>query len=418
MRLPQSSSQPFSFRLFSIPIHIVLAVAVPLCVQAGAQQLVSSPSHIKFGTVTVGQSVTQYIVLTNTGIGSATISTVAESDAGFSVSGFNLPYVLPAGQSVALKATFAPTGSGWTSGKATFITNASKSLQVGFMGTGASTQDLTASPATLPFGSVAVGSSSTQSIVLTNSLTRKQTLLGFQMVGSGFTISGPALPVVLSPGQTATVQITFAPQTAGPVGGSLFVAGPAVSVPFNGTGTTVGQLAVAPGALSFGNVMVGSAGTQTSVLTASGGPVTISSAASSNAQFAFLGTTFPFTINAGQSAQMNVIFTPQKSGTTSATLSFSSNASNGSATESATGAGTNPQVSLGWTASTSDVQGYNLYRGTAPGVYAKINSSLDLGTSFTDTAVASGTTYYYAATSVSSTGEESAYSSPVKVVVP
>jgi len=59
-----------------------------------------------------------------------------------------------------------------------------------------------------------------------------------------------------------------------------------------------------------------------------------------------------------------------------------------------------------------------VYRGTTSGVYTKINSSLDPGTSYTDSTVASGTTYYYAATSVNSSGQESTYSSPIQVAVP
>jgi len=75
-------------------------------------------------------------------------------------------------------------------------------------------------------------------------------------------------------------------------------------------------------------------------------------------------------------------------------------------------------VSLGWSASTSPVEGYNVYRGTAPGQYSKLNKTLDPNTSYTDVMVASGTTYYYAATAVNSSGQESAFSAPVQVAVP
>jgi fibronectin type 3 domain-containing protein len=75
-------------------------------------------------------------------------------------------------------------------------------------------------------------------------------------------------------------------------------------------------------------------------------------------------------------------------------------------------------VTLSWTASTSPVSGYNVYRGTTSGVYTKINSALDPSTSYTDNTVASGTTYYYAATAVNSSGQESGYSSPIQVSVP
>ncbi|MGB8862537.1 MAG: hypothetical protein WCC71_00480, partial [Candidatus Sulfotelmatobacter sp.] len=61
----------------------------------------------------------------------------------------------------------------------------------------------------------------------------------------------------------------------------------------------------------------------------------------------------------------------------------------------------------------SDVTGYNLYRSTAAnGKFLKINSSVNPNTAYTDTTVVSGQTYYYAATSVSSSGQESSLSTP------
>ena len=69
--------------------------------------------------------------------------------------------------------------------------------------------------------------------------------------------------------------------------------------------------------------------------------------------------------------------------------------------------------------SSPDVSGYNVYRSASKsGSYSKLNSSLNSDTSYTDTTVASGSTYYYATTAVNSSGQESTYSNLVKVVVP
>ena len=232
--------------------------------------------------------------------------------------------------------------------------------------------------------------------------------------------SGPSFPLSLGAGQSITLNVTFTPTTAGASGGGIFVSGPSLNLPLQGTGTisTTGLLSISPATLNFGKVLVGQTATQTAVFTASGANVTISSAASSSAQFALPGATFPIQIAAGQSVQLNVAFTPQAAGSASATLSFLSNASDAKASESAAGSGTAPQVSLGWSASASAVQGYNVYRGTAPGKYSRLNSALDANTSYTDTTVASGTTYYYAATAVNASGQESSYSAPVEIAVP
>lgn len=65
------------------------------------------------------------------------------------------------------------------------------------------------------------------------------------------------------------------------------------------------------------------------------------------------------------------------------------------------------QVTLNWTANTeSDLDHYNVYRGTTNGgPYTLIVSQG--GTSFTDTGLTNGTTYYYVVTAVDTTGNES-----------
>jgi len=76
-------------------------------------------------------------------------------------------------------------------------------------------------------------------------------------------------------------------------------------------------------------------------------------------------------------------------------------------------------VALTWTASTSTVSGYNIYRLTGAGtVYIKINSSLITTLAYTDTTVQNATTYTYVATAVDSSGNESLYSTPATANIP
>ena len=76
-------------------------------------------------------------------------------------------------------------------------------------------------------------------------------------------------------------------------------------------------------------------------------------------------------------------------------------------------------VALSWVASTSTVSGYNVYRGTANGgPYTLVNTSLVAGLSFTDSTVQNGLTYYYVATAVDASGNESADSSPAQAIIP
>jgi Big-like domain-containing protein/carboxypeptidase family protein/SdrD B-like protein len=76
-------------------------------------------------------------------------------------------------------------------------------------------------------------------------------------------------------------------------------------------------------------------------------------------------------------------------------------------------------VTLNWSASTSKVSGYNVYRSTTSGSgFAKINSSLVTTTTFEDSSVTNGNTYFYVTTSVDSTGDESSDSNQVSVTIP
>jgi len=76
-------------------------------------------------------------------------------------------------------------------------------------------------------------------------------------------------------------------------------------------------------------------------------------------------------------------------------------------------------VTLNWTASTSSVSGYNVYRSTVSGgSFTQVNAVLDASINYVDNTVASGTTYFYVVTSVDTSNVESAFSNQVSVAVP
>lgn len=76
-------------------------------------------------------------------------------------------------------------------------------------------------------------------------------------------------------------------------------------------------------------------------------------------------------------------------------------------------------VELNWQASTSNVVGYNIYRGTTNGgPYVRINTTLVTPLNYTDSSVASSTTYYYVTTAVDPAGVESEYSNQASAKIP
>jgi hypothetical protein len=355
-----------------------------------------------------------------------TISQAGISGTGFSLSGISTPVTLTSGQSANFTVTFAPASAGSVSGAVTITSSASNpTLTIPLTGTGVSVGTLASNPASLAFGSVTVGSQPTLSGTITNTGGSSVTISQAGISGTGFSLSGITTPVTLTAGQSVNFTVTFAPLSAGSVSGSVTItssaSNPTLTIPLTGTGTvTAGVLAVTPATLPLGSVVIGTSGTASGSLTASGANVTVTAASTNNSVFGISQLSLPVTIPAGQSVSFTVTFSPLTTGALSATATFTSNAQSSTTTGTLTGTGLPVpvhSVNLSWNASTSsNISGYNIYRAvyvTSCGNYTKINSVLNTGTLYTDSAVVDGTSYCYAATAVDSSNEESGYSNIV-----
>ena len=403
---------------------------------AAAASINVTPSPLSFGTRSVGSSTSLSEKVTNPGSKRIVLTGAQVQGTGLKITSHPLfPYPLGSGSSVAFTVRFIPPSSGSFQGSMTVHYKYASgggwkwtSVTVQVSGTGGSSGgSLTANPATLSFNGVAVGTSNTLAETLTNTESTAVTISNIAVTGTGYSYSGINPPATLSPGQSASFNISFAPKSAGSVSGNLTVSSnaynPTMSVPLTGTGTAIGQIGVSPASASFGSVVVGSNKSMTGTVNASGGTVTVSGASSSGTEFSVSGLKFPFTLNAGQSASYSLVFAPTASGSTSANITWQSNATNPSPTESLTGTGTPPpahSVTLNWTASpSSGVVGYNIYRGgNSGGPYSQINSAVDTTTQDVDYSVVGGQTYYYVVTAVNSAGAESTYSNQIQAVIP
>jgi hypothetical protein len=392
-------------------------------------RLAANPSPVAFGNTQAGTTANLTVALWNYGGTDVTITRATMNGAGFWINNLALPLTLRAGAATSATITFAPGGSGVFSGSVLFDTVAQDGVanRIGLTlsGNGVNSELLTPKPSSLAFGNVQVGGSSNLSETLINAGASTITISQANLTGAEFSISGLNLPLTLTANQSVTFTATFSPTGSGSASGNLSVVASAPNSPVNialsGSGAASGQLAVTPASLSFGNVAVGSSSSLNGSLNASGASVTITSASLNNGEFVLSGISLPTTLAAGQSTPFTITFTPQASGATSASLSFSSNAANSPAVQSMTGTGTAAAqhiVDLSWNPS-SDVAGYNVYRSTvAGGPYSMINASLDSTTSYTDNTVVSGQTYYYVTTAVNSQSQESGYSNQATAVIP
>ena len=296
-----------------------------------------SPSSLSFGNVAVGQSTTKTVTLTNTGTEALSVSGISVAGAGFTASGPHLPISLPAGQSTSISAVFKPTAGKADSGTITITSNAASSPSlVALSGTGTTGTTpttpaaLTATPNTITFGSVAVGSEATQTIHLENTGGEAAAISKLTISGAGVSVSGMAAPMTLAAGQTANLTVTYKPTAAGTLAGKVSIASnasdPSISIGVSAT-ATLSTLAATPASFSFGNVVIGSDTTQTIRLQNIGtSKVTISSITPSVSTIAISGVTTPVTLAPGTSATLTAAYKPTAAGNVTGKITVTSNA--------------------------------------------------------------------------------------------
>ena len=424
------------------PFLFVSAFLVLLPLQAHSQQIVAAPSALGFGNVLLGRSLTQAVSITNTGSASVSVSNVSANGTGYAVSGLTCPFTLSPGQSANLNVTFTPPAVGTDSGSVQVTPPRKHGDTIAGGGTlpqqlrrqpwaypvrgSPAAGQISASPTSLSFGNLPPGTSQTLNETLTNTGTTSVTISQASLSSAMFTASNLSLPATLGAGNSVTFGVVFSPNVAGSITGKLSIlsdaSNPQLNIALSGSESAPGQLTLSPANLNFGNVSTGSKTSLSGTLNATGSSVTISSGTSSSGEFLLGGIALPATLAAGQSVPFTVTFSPQSSGSASGSLSFVSNATNSPATESLSGSGVAPiqhSVDLSWGASSSsNLQGYNVYRaGVSGGPYAAVVSA-NSGTTFVDASVQSGQTYFYVVTAVDTSGTESAYSNQVQAVIP
>jgi len=387
-----------------------------------------SPSSLNFGNVSAGSSSKQNLQVSNTGNSSVTVTQAVASGAGISVSGLGAPVTLAPSQSLTLAVTFAPTTAGATAGSVTVTNNDGVNAVAAVTGTQVQ-PGLSLTPTSASFGSVVTGNTNSQTVQIKNSGTSSLTVSQATVTGAGFTLSGLALPLTLSPSQTGNFNVQYAPQSAGSVSGGVSIVSNAPNSPATVALSATGVLAshtisVNPGSLSFGSVTDGSSAAQGFTVTNTGNSnVAISGITATGTGYSLLSGAGAVTLSPNQSTSVSVQFAPSAAGSANGSVNILSDATGSASSVALSGTGVAPtaphSVALNWGASSSSVAGYNVYRSTVSGsAYAKMNGSMVGGVNYADSSVQTGHTYYYVATAVDASGNESVYSNEVAAIVP
>ena len=321
-----------SFRLYLFVVCPLFAsLLIPQLLYAGPSL---SPSSISFGSVTLGSATAPAdITFSNNGHQSVTILQLTSSSSVFVVSSPALPLVLTSHSSATFGVSFAPTTMGTFTGTITFTTNSKSNsvLTVSVVGTAAPTHTYLLYPSTtsIVFGNILVGASSSQTLLLSNTGNSSVSISGVYLTGSSFSVSGFSGPVTLAAGQNLSLVVSCVPTYVGTYTGSINVTSNATNSPttiaLSGTGVQP-AISVVPTSVSFPNVTVGVANSQTVTISNPGtADLTITQAALSGICFSYSGLALPMTIPPGGSSPFVVSFTPASTGTLSGTLTLANN---------------------------------------------------------------------------------------------
>jgi hypothetical protein len=203
------------------------------------------------------------------------------------------------------------------------------------------------SPTSLSFGSVATGSTSAaQPVTVTNSGTAAAPVSSVAVTGDFGQTNNCGSSIAA--GGSCTVNVTFRPTAAGNRTGDLTVnaAGVASTVSLSGTGVAPGPILNAnPGSLSFPDTLVGSSSsTKTVTITNSGTASASVSGVSATGDYS--QTNNCSTLAVGGSCTVTVTFHPTASGARAGSVVLTSNANNSPTSISLTGNGIGTDTNL------------------------------------------------------------------------
>jgi hypothetical protein len=328
-------------------------VTVSVSVQPSSVML--APASLDFGSQAVGTtSGGQAVTLTNIGSGTLAINGIGSSG-DFSQSS-TCGGSLHAGASCVITVTFTPSLTGPRTGTITVTDGDPTSPQmVALSGTG-STSSVTLSPASLEFGTQAVG---TPSAPLAGTLTNTGTTA---LVISSVAISGANAAEYsqtntcgnsLAAGASCNVSVVFTPAGSGMRTATLTVTDNASTstqtMSLTGTGGGA-AVSFSPGSLAFGTQPLQTTSTpQNLVLTNSGtAALTVNSITLTGANAGDFSQVngCPSSIAPGWSCTITVTFTPSQVGTRTASLTVTDNAGGSPQSVSLSGVGAAPIATL------------------------------------------------------------------------
>jgi outer membrane protein assembly factor BamB len=197
-----------------------------------------------------------------------TVNSIAATSSQFRVGSPSraLPATLASGDSITVPVSFKPATAG-PAGGSLQIGTSSTQVNAGMTGVGVSPDPLLeVDPPALTFGGTRVGADATGTFTIANVGGAPMTIDSLAAPGAPFSIEGaPSAGDTVAPGGAITVDIHFNPTTTGSFSDALTVGtnGGSESAGISGSAAAGPRLEIAPTALDFGTVELGSSSTRT-----------------------------------------------------------------------------------------------------------------------------------------------------------
>ena len=303
-----------------------------------------TPKDIDFGDVRNGTMKTVPVLVSNPGTYPLTISSIISSNNLFTVNS-NSEVILP-GESVVLNITFAPIVDGVQTGNIVFNNDALSSPDVVTVrGNGVSSK-FEINMVHLDFGDVRTGTTKTMSVTISNPGTASLNIGSILSTNEYYTASSET--VVILPGGSAVIDITFAPLIDGIQNGEIVFNHDALIkqniITVTGNGVSP-HLSVDRGYLDFGDVRVGTSKLDSVVVTNTGEyELVIFSVTSTYKLFSVSPTTG--TLAPGASRTYYITFTPIEDGPRHGYVYFNSTSSDQNFPVSVKGNGVAPRFTI------------------------------------------------------------------------
>ncbi|MGZ8431904.1 MAG: choice-of-anchor D domain-containing protein [Candidatus Deferrimicrobiaceae bacterium] len=227
-----------------------------------APQINVAPASKDYGTITAGSSSGQVFTISNVGTGNLAVSAMSVNDetnfsldtgGGTNGCGSAAP-TIPAGDNCTVSVAFVPQSVSSFSATFSIASNdgANPTVNVPLTGNGVAgpVPNIGVSPASVDFGRIDVGNSSTSEVTLSNTGTANLSVSGIALSGSaaysqdlsgGSNPCGSATPTI-APAGSCTIEVTFEPTAdGGPFGATVTVSSndpdtPNAAVSLTGTG--------------------------------------------------------------------------------------------------------------------------------------------------------------------------------------